>query len=219
MTPEAHPIRHRFEDFHGILTGQENWTDEHRRNNARYAPGLAVEEYSFAFTTGLGMYASGLLSPIGWLRQDAAARWHKRIAAKYPLDLPFSLVGHSYGTWLIQGMLWRHTEIRPRAVVLVGSVLSSHFASTRWGAILDRGQVDRLLVLWSPHDWIVDDLSQPIFGKKSFGHLGSRGFVDGIPPRLVTRIRQVQTEESHTSYWSENRAPLYFDIINQFCAS
>ncbi len=114
-----------------------------------------------------------------------------------------SVIAHSKGTDLIVDTLWACPDIEIDALVLVGSVLSNRFQNSKVQGLLARGQLNRVLVVWSKNDSVIRNLSVWPYGK-----LGATGFLDlTVSPGLYGEaVTQIQTEEEHSTYfWSEFR--------------
>ena len=208
-------IEHVIFCFKGIHTGSLNWNDFFREWCKERYPSVAVEEFDCGKIFGLQMYACGLLPILGWRRQDNAYNFIRKRLRDYPKGISYSTLSHSFGTWLNTGMLWRHRAIKPHATILVGSVLSSHYLKTPWPKIFARKQAGKLAVFWSPNDNTIEKLSQPIWGLSPFGHLGSRGFVDGVPENAP--LMQVKCDEKHSSYFEPHNRDKYFQQWVGYC--
>lgn len=210
--------RHVIFAVHGIHTGAENWTDAFRRwamENDR--DDISVEEYDFGKILGIQMYAEGIIPALGWMRQNAFAKWMERVISYYPDGTKYSIVAHSFGTWLTQGTLWRNRWMKPQAVVLFGSVLTSSFHETRFPELFKRHQIQRLMVFWSPKDFVVEKFCNPVFGISPFGHLGCRGFKDEEIKNH--NIVQVKTNEEHSTYFTGRKSAEFFKMASDFCVN
>lgn len=201
-------IKHIIVGVHGIRTGAENWSDDYRRAIATLHPDVAVEEYDYGCILGAQMYACGVVPMVGWRRISAFHKWLKTMLKKYPKGATYSIVSHSFGTWLTHGLLNRHKDVKPEAVVIIGSVLSEYFSQTRFPIIFEREQINRLMVLHSKGDTIIKWLSNFPFGKN-----GINGFIDEIPP-MVT---QVELRGGHSSYFIKSKRDKTFSLITKFC--
>lgn len=202
---------------HGIHTGAENWTDPFRRyveNHEGHSKNIRVEEYDFGKILALQMYAAGIFSPLGWNMQNNFAKWFQSIKRNfYNKDCEFSFVSHSFGTWLTHGMLWRHRDIKPKNVVLLGSVLSEDFRGTKFPHMFKRKQLSKATVFWSMNDTVIE---RTLVRVPPFGRLGSRGFVRGLTEENVL---QVACKEAHSGYWAKTKRDDYFEQIINHCIS
>lgn len=202
---------------HGIYTGSENWSDPFRRyvsDHAEHSKNIRVEEYDFGQIYAVQMYAAGIFSPLGWNMQNKFAKWFNEIQRNfYNKDCEFSFVAHSFGTWLTHGMLWRNKSIKPKNLVLLGSVLSEHFHNTKIPKMFARKQLVKNSVFWSPNDTIIE---KTLVRVPPFGRLGSRGFVDGISSENVPHIK---CSEAHSGYWSKKKREHYFEEIIKECVN
>lgn len=202
---------------HGIYTGSENWSDPFRRyveNHPEHSKNFRVEEYDFGKILAVQMYAYGICSPLGWSMQDKMAKWFKTLMRSfYHKDSDFSFVAHSFGTWVNHGMLWRNPNIKPRNLVLLGSVLSEHLKKTKIPDMFKRKQLTKASIFWSPNDSVIE---KTLIRIPPFGRLGSRGFIDGIAGENVVQIR---TEEKHSGYWYATKREHYYEQILKQCVS
>lgn len=193
---------------HGIRTGAENWSDGYRRHNEPSHPEVSIEEYDYGCILGAQMYACGAAPALGWRRMDNMASWTRNMLKEYPVGTSYSFASHSFGTWLSHGMLNRHKDIQPEANVIIGSVLSEFYSKTKFPIMIDRKQVDRMLVLWSKGDDIVKWLSNYPFGKN-----GIKGFIDKTPDCVF----QMEHKGGHSDYFSKKKRDKTFDLITNFC--
>lgn len=191
----------------GILTGAENWGDIFRRWCVQHAPRLIVEEIDWGMIGPVRMYASRALPVLNWRRQDAIAAFIRRTQAEYG-NPPFSIGAFSFGTFLAHGTMWRHADIRPRSVFLFGSVLPSLWSRTRFPQMFARGQIGRLLNVWSPNDSAIRFGSFWPFGKA--GSEGFRGIGASCP------VMQCRTEEEHSSYFWKEFRDVHFQRVAEF---
>jgi hypothetical protein len=125
------------------------------------------------------------------------------------LGLPQSVVCHSFGNHLAVETLWRNRDITIDCFIAIGAVLGNRWVGSKLAALVRRQQVNRVLVFWSPNDWVIRDLCFWPYGK-----LGATGFVDHIV--TTPYLKQLKTTEGHSTYfWSEFR-DLYFREIAEF---
>lgn len=198
----------------GIYTGSENWTDAFRRwvSQSSYNGVVAVEEYDFGKLFALQMYAIGLVPFLGARRQKGFAEWFRKIMKQYPPETKYSFVSHSFGTWMTHALLDKNPKIKPRTVVLFGSVLSHYFQKTKFPNMFGRGQLKKLVVYWSPKDTIIGKRLVEI---PPFGRLGAKGFVQGAQG---LKVEEFETDETHSSYWSPSKRDHYFEEIAKHCS-
>lgn len=207
-------LKHIIFGFHGIHTGSENWNDGYRRwlMDSEYYDKVIFEEIDFGKILAIQMYANGIISPLGWNKIDSCAEQVKKILGEwYMKRASFSFVSHSFGTWVNQGILWRHPDIKPKASVLVGSVLSSNFKKTKFPQIFQREQMEKLGVFWSKNDSII---AKTLVEIPPFGRLGSKGFTSGTKD---FKVDQFETKETHTSYWMPGIRDKYHQEITKYC--
>lgn len=191
---------------HGIQSTAENWGDIYRRwlqrtcsvssvSSVANHP-VVVENIDWGRITGLQMYIQLALPWLERRRERFVADELASFATEY--RCPIHVIAHSKGCDLIVDALYRFPRIQIQALVLVGSVLPIRYRYSQLDAVVDRGQVTRVLNVWSPNDSIIETWSIWPYGKS-----GSRGLAD-IP--AVAPIYQQQTQEDHNTYfWSEFR--------------
>jgi hypothetical protein len=221
QTMVSHPLfsstkTHVAVGVHGIFTARENWTDEFRRWLAEKRSLLIGDEYDYGIVGPIRMYLTGFIPTLAYWQTRSFKKWYdNRCKGTFGNGgVEYNFVAHSYGTWLVHELLWRNPSIKINAVVLFGSVLSSHFKQTKFPLIFKRGQIRKLVVVWSPNDKVVEDLSQPVWGAAPYGHLGSRGFVDGIDGQ---NIEQVKTHETHGGYFDPMHHAQFFSLAERAC--
>ena len=192
---------------HGIHTGTNNWADPFQRWAALHSPKIAIEECDYGQVTAFQLRLCGWIPFLARRRFNQLAAFVREALQEYPEGTPYSFVGHSWGTWLVHGMLDRHHDIKPKSVVLIGSVLREEWKKTSFSKILERKQFMRMFVLFSKGDSVIERLSFYPYGK-----LGWLGFIDEKPDC----IEQLCVEESHGSYFSVSRRLIYFPLIEKF---
>jgi hypothetical protein len=197
------PQRHIVGFVHGIHNAADNYGDIYSRWAFEHARSLHVEQIDWGWITGVQMWLAGVIPALDWRRQRYIARQLRAARNCFGEDVPLSVIAHSKGTDLIVDTLLANEDIELEALVLVGSVLGNRFAGSKIQTLLQLSQVRRVLVVWSPNDSIIRNLSIWPYGK-----LGCTGFTDLSKVQGPTSkvVFQVETAEEHSTYfWSEFR--------------
>jgi pimeloyl-ACP methyl ester carboxylesterase len=197
--------RHLVITAHGIHGADYNWGDIYRDWCDQHARAQHVSDIFWGRVNGLQMYAAKLIPFWMWARRDAAATEIRASLGAFAHQATTTLAGHSYGTQFIHDILWANPDLVVDNVILIASVLPERLDRTKWRQIHERGQVKRLLNVWSPNDSIIRAWSFWPYGK-----LGARGFTDA---NLPDWLWQFKTEEEHSTYfWTEFRAEFFRKI-------
>lgn len=165
-----------------------------------------VTEAAIQLVSAVRFYLCAVFPFLEWGRRRAIAAVLRQTGGG---DVPRAIVGHSKGTDWSVDTLYANPDIEVEALVLIGSVLSERYHGSKLERLVDRGQVKRILNVWSPNDDVIKLLSWWPAGGKA----GSRGFADlrGDEP-----VWQYKTEEAHSTYfWSEFRDK-HFGVIMEF---
>lgn len=207
------PVRHIVSFVHGIHNAADNYGEILQRWATIHEPHLYIEGIDWGWITGVQMYLAGLIPALDWRRRSYIARQLKAQQNCFGPESRYSVIAHSKGTDLVVDTLLDNPDIYIGALVLVGSVLPNKFHCSGLHALLVSGQVGRVLVVWSPNDSIIKNLSIWPYGK-----LGATGFVDLNANGMrwgrteyddndeQWPVRQIQTAEEHSTYfWSEFR--------------
>ena len=183
--------------FHGIHNGQDTFGDIYRDWLVRHSTEFHCVEINYGRITGTQMYGAKLWP---WCMSERRTRAALRMSdawASHGAPTRHA-IAHSYGTQFITDLLWQHPYIKLDGLILVGSVLEERFHSTRLPRLIVRGQITRILNVWSRNDSVIRHWS-----RGPYGTAGSTGFIDltGQEP-----VWQNETEEEHGTYfWSEFR--------------
>ena len=157
--------------IHGIRTHAEEWLP--RLSLAASTSGWAVAPYVYGYQD-----ASLLRNETEKIKiVEGFRNWLIEIRKIYAG--PISIVGHSFGTYVVGRYLSKADDISQKfdCVILCGSILSPNYD---WGGLLDRAIVGRVLNTVSVEDeWVkyLPDGGIPILAKDSlFGAAGHLGF-------------------------------------------
>jgi hypothetical protein len=187
---------------HGIRNSADNYGEIIARWLASRSLPVYFEGIDWGWISGVQMWLAHFIPFAEARRRARVAKQIREARECFGKATPVSIIAHSKGTDLTVDTLWASPDIILDALVLVGSVLSNKFDGSRLQALIQRGQVNRVLVVWSLNDSIIRNLSIWPYGK-----LGATGFVDLPESQLVSvSVFQSESTEEHSTYfWSEFR--------------
>lgn len=190
--------QHVIATVHGIRTSSDSWQQRFAAFAAgRYCDRVVTAEIMWGWISGIQMYLLHWVPFWERKRRKAVATILARLLEEFPFS-SLSVLAHSKGTDLVVDTLLANRDLRIATLILVGAVLKEHYHRTSLPILVGRGQVARVLNVWSPNDHTIRDWS---FGP--YGKAGWKGFV-GL--RDNDPVWQQKTEEAHATYfWSEFR--------------
>lgn len=164
--------------IHGIHTGDlSTWQDNFRFFLKSQNRDVKIFQYEYGKV--LGIYAwflsfgEKLMVP-KWLRKRTVnqfADYVRKLQNKFP-DYDFSILAHSFGTWISYHALKNNPEINIRNLVLVGGVISQHQERSQLIDWLENERLGAVYAYWSHSDSVVGKIAIEPFGK-----LGFYGFI------------------------------------------
>jgi pimeloyl-ACP methyl ester carboxylesterase len=160
-------------ELHGIRD-YGGWLDKVAETARGIDKGIRIEKPGYGYFSVIDFI-------VPWRRRRRIAwfcdRYTERVAAMAAtdLDIPFLVIGHSYGTYLIAECLRRFPQMRFRRACFVGSVVPENFPP--WRAIFGANkQLEALRNDCATHDWPVAICCR-ILNQMGFKDIGRGGFV------------------------------------------
>lgn len=164
--------------IHGIHTGDmSTWQDAFRFFVKAKHPDTKIFNYEYGvvlapFAWGITLF--GKFRMPKWIRRMVTGRFKayvENLQKKFP-DHEFSILAHSFGTWITYHMMKRHPEVNFRNLVLVGGVISEHQEKLELVEWLESGRLNSVHAFSSKNDLVVGKVAVPPFEK-----LGYYGFI------------------------------------------
>lgn len=162
--------------IHGIHTSKDRktWQDEFKKYVDKNSTQFACHTFKYGFWVGVVPYFSTWLNKVG--RSHFSRQYFNFIMKHHKKGNPISLVGHSFGTWIIHDVIeiFRKKNIPIKSIHLLAGVISSHIERNRLDEYLDGKHVQKIYVWSSKEDEICRSAPYP------FGHVGYWGIIDKI---------------------------------------
>ena len=160
-------------ELHGIRD-YGGWLDKFAETARSVDTRIRVEKPGYGYFSVIDFI-------VPWRRRQRIAwfcdRYTEQVAAMAAtnMDVPFLVIGHSYGTYLIAECLRRFPHMRFRRACFVGSVVPENFP--QWRPILiEKKQLRALRNDCATHDWPVAICCR-ILNQMGFKDIGRGGFV------------------------------------------
>lgn len=164
--------------IHGIHTrDMTTWQDDFRVFAKAQNPDVKFFQYEYGYTLGVFAWWANLTNYFGvpeFFRNRAIRHFSDyitRLQKKFP-DYEFSILAHSFGTWISYNAMICTPEINLNNLVLVGGVISEHWERLQIGNWLEEGRVNSVHAYWAHDDSVVGYIAVEPFGK-----LGRYGFI------------------------------------------
>lgn len=193
--------------IHGIHTKDlSTWQDAFRFYVKERWPDVKVFQYEYGmllapFAWGITLF--GKFKMPKFFRRfvtDAFKAYVEKLQKKFP-DYEFSILAHSFGTWITYHMLQRNPDVNLRNIVLVAGVISEHQEKLDFINWLEEGRINSVHAFSSPNDTVVKDIAVPPFEKLGYYGFIRKGFPSDIgnpkPKPYPYEIYNHRTNEDH----------------------